>query len=151
MKNKGLLLLILVLLVSNVFLLYNYLQHQSKRNKKVNAMEKFQKEVGFTKEQMNLYSDLRKKQKEELDSTMELIRIQKKEYVNAIFQNKPMDSLKRNYALPLAENMLTLDQKMYAQFMEARKICTPNQYLAYDSLIKHMMLRVPNKKHNNKK
>jgi Spy/CpxP family protein refolding chaperone len=113
-------------------------------------MERFQKEVGLTKDQVKKFETLRQQQKEGMGADFELMNSLKKEYITALFKGTGLDSLKIRYAKDLGEKMLSLDKKMYDNIMEARKICTPEQYVAYDSIVMKMMLHLPEKRTDEK-
>jgi Spy/CpxP family protein refolding chaperone len=147
MKNKFLVLTILILLISNLVLLYFHFNKNKRRGGvssgdfKEKMASKFKKDLGLTDEQANNLTTFRIEQREQLKPKMDSINVIKKEYMSLFFENKNMDSLKNIYAAKIGNSIFDLDISMYKQIVEARKICTPNQYNAYDSLMKKIMLR----------
>jgi Spy/CpxP family protein refolding chaperone len=152
MKNKVLLFLVFLLLISNAIVLYLYIngKHKSMDGKK-RMLEKFKTEVGFTDAQAKQFEALREQQKENSKPLMDSIATLRKAYIGAIFANENKDSIREKYMKPIADKMLVMDMAMYNQLMEAKKICTPTQLNAYDSIVKKMMLRTPEKRRGEKK
>lgn len=151
MNKKIGILLILILLCSNVLLLFLYFNKHSKgKGGRQKMLERFKTEVGLTDVQVKQFETLREAQREANKPLMDSIINLRKAYIGVIFAKQPIDSIKRQYSIQLAAKMLQLDIVMHRQLMEAKKICTPNQYAAYDSVVMKMMTRIPDRKGSDK-
>ncbi len=146
MKSKLLVAIILVLLVSNITLLFFYFNKTNNRDKGRGRMkELFRSEVGFSEEQVEKFEAIRKEQRELIKPMFDTINMIRNNCIEALLKGLNEDSLQLLYTNKLSRQMLNIDKTMYAQFRAARKICTPNQYQAYDSAIKKIMTRIPDR------
>jgi periplasmic protein CpxP/Spy len=149
MKNKGLFILLVVLLIGNIIWVYLYLtKHPAPRKGGSRMREQFMREVGFSKKQSADFDQLRNEQRATMEPQMDSMHVVKKKYIQAMFNGMQLDSLQRAYAQEVGRTVIMMDYKMHQQLIEARKICTPEQYVKYDSLVKNILLRQPGKNKN---
>ncbi len=143
MKNKTLLVLALVLLISNIILLYFYFNKPHKKGGG-NMTERIAKEVGFNAMQKEIFA----KNKESYDIKMNplkdsLIQL-KNDYITNNLHNTT-DSAKQKYAIAKTKLLIKMEILNLESLQESKKICTPQQLPLYDSIIKKILLRSPKK------
>ena len=156
-KNKSLVSIIVFLLITNIVMLIFFLlmnkpiQKNSHRDQ--NGMSGIlQKEVGFTKDQLDTYQSLRKEQLDSVHILFDDIREAKMNFYTLIYGDHVADSVINNTANVIAEKQKTLDLHMFNHFKMVRNICTPDQLQKFDSTIKKVFVRMTGKTgHDQKK
>jgi periplasmic protein CpxP/Spy len=140
-RNKSLALLILVLLAGNAVLLYLYLSKDKKprRDRMAFMRERLKKEIGFNDSQAVQFEDLRNKQREQMRQQGDSMRKLRGELYDAYNNGQPDSVINRLLAAGSALQMQA-DRRFFEDLREARKICTPAQLPAFDSIMKNMML-----------
>lgn len=148
MKNKSLIILIVLLLLANAALLYLYLKkgHEPKRESRRTAFrEQLKKEVGFTDDQMQRFEKLREEQRRNMEPMMDSMGRLRTEmfHLSAAGNN---DSAIAGAIARLSEFQGKIDWQMVKNFRDARSICTPEQTARFDSAMKKMMVSGGRKK-----
>ncbi len=111
-----------------------------------------QKEVGFTKDQVNSYQALRKDQLDTIHVLFDQLRKSKMDFYNLIYASQVSDSSLNNAADLIANRQKALDLQMFNHFKMVRNICTPDQLQKFDSTIKKVFIRMTGKAgHDQKK
>lgn len=144
-KYRTLIAIIVLLLVTNMAVLAYFMM-----NKKSNSHEKsrpgfenvLQKEVGFNEQQVAQFKELKathwataRQQMEELKKVkLNLFRLTREE-------NTP-DSVITAKADSIANLQKQIELNSFQHFKATRKICTPGQQPAYDSLMKRIITRM---------
>jgi Spy/CpxP family protein refolding chaperone len=148
MKNKSLIILIAVLLLSNIILAY--LLFFNKRGMNKNSMhQKYLKEIGFNAAQVDSFMQIREKGREAVKPIMDSLSQSRNAYLTALSKT-PNDTIAiQNLLAKSNEWMFKMDKHNYNNLMEAKKICTPEQLKNFDSLIIERFLK-RNRKPNNK-
>jgi periplasmic protein CpxP/Spy len=147
-KNKSLISIIIFLLIMNLAMLIFFLvlNNQSQRNSHVHDQNGIsgvlQKDVGFTKEQLDIYQSLRKEQIDKIHSLFDELRKAKRDFYNLLYISQVSDSSVNRAADLIAEKQKTLDLQMFNHFEMVRNICTPDQLQKFDTTIKKVIIRM---------
>lgn len=104
-----------------------------------------QKEVGFTKEQLNTYQSLRKEQFDKVHTLFDELRKTKTDFYNLIYTSQVSDSSVNRAADLIAEKQKILDLQMFNHFKMVRNICTTDQLQKFDTTIKKVLIRMTGK------
>jgi hypothetical protein len=157
-KNRSLISIIVFLLITNIvmlvfFLLLNKPMQKNPHGKDQNGMAgMLQKEVGFTKDQLNEYQALRKGQMDSIHTLFDELRKAKIDFYELIYRGIANDSTLSNAAEVIAEKQKALDLHMFHHFEAVRNICTSDQLQKFDSTIKKVIIRMNGKPgHDQKK
>jgi periplasmic protein CpxP/Spy len=101
-----------------------------------------QKDVGFTKDQLDIYQSLRKEQVDKIHALFDELRKAKTDFYNLIYTTQVSDSTVNRAADLIAEKQKTLDLQMLNHFERVRNICTPDQLQKFDTTIKKVIVRM---------
>ena len=116
---------------------------QKSRDRDQNGMSgMLQKEVGFTKEQLDAYQALRKNQFDKVHRLFDELRKSKTDFYNLIYTPQVSDSSVNRAADLIAEKQKTLDLQMLNHFKTVRNICTADQLQKFDTTIKKVIVRL---------
>ena len=154
-KNKSLVSIIIFLLITNVvmlifFLVLNKPIQRNTRLRDQNGMSgMLQKDVGFTKDQLNTYQTLRKGQLDSVHILFDEVRKAKMDFYNLIYTPNVADSTLISAADEIAVRQKTLDLHMINHFKMVRNICSPDQVQKFDSSIKKIIVRMVGKSGRN--
>jgi protein CpxP len=150
-KNKSLVFIILFLLLTNVvmlifFLVLNKPVQRNMRGRDQNGMSgMLQKDVGFTKDQLDTYQVLRKDQLDSIHTLFDEVRKAKMNFYNLIYTPNVADSTLIAAADEIAVRQKNLDLHMINHFKMVRNICSPDQVQKFDSSIKKIIARMVGK------
>ncbi|MEP6927878.1 MAG: hypothetical protein ABI834_09595 [Ginsengibacter sp.] len=150
-KNKSLISIIIFLLITNVAMLIFFLvlgnpaQRNSHGHDQNGISDLLEKEVGFTKEQIDTYQSLRKEHFEKVHPLFNELRTAKENLFNLIYSAQVSDSSVNMAADLIAEKQKILDLQMFNHFKKLRNICTPDQLQKFDSTIKKVITRMTGK------
>lgn len=149
-RNKNLLVIIVVLLLTNISVLGYFLWYK-KPSKDVHSTgnrdrsvvgDMLRKDVGFDTVQMTSYREMREKQKQVLRPMFDAMRTAKDSLFNQIGQAGPEDSLVQRLAAVVGQRQQELDLQTFRYFSQVRDLCRPEQKAAYDSLLKQMFRKM---------
>lgn len=101
-----------------------------------------QKDVGFSKAQLDQYQLLRKDQMNNIKPLFNEVREAKKKLYDLIYLNNIPDSLIMANADSIAQKQKTLDLQMFGYFRNTRNICTPDQLQKFDTSLKKVVQRM---------
>lgn len=146
-NNKVLVLIIGVLLLSNVALLYFYLNkpcsnknqgnYQSAREYMIGRLKG---EVGFNDDQISKYSELSNKHKEAMKPLFNDIYLAKDSFYKMLnLPQQPADSVINRQLARIGEKQEAIDQRVFKHFYTIKQICTPEQQPKYDSVIQDVI------------
>lgn len=147
-KNKALVSIIIFLLITNIAMLLFFLElnkpvQRNGHGRDQNGMSgMLQKDVGFTKEQLDSYQALRKEQFEKGHPLFDDLRNAKMDFYNLIYTAQVSDSSVNKAADLIAEKQEMLDLQMFKHLKMVRNICTPDQLQKFDSTIKKVLIRM---------
>jgi len=140
-KNRNLLFIIMVLLLTNVAVLGYFLWYKKppkeahSRGDKNFVGDMLKKEVGFDTVQLAGYKEMREKQQQVLRPMFDDMRQAKDSLFSMIGKAEVNDSLVLNLAAHVGDKQEALDLQTFRYFSELRKLCTPAQEPMYDSLM----------------
>ena len=147
-KNKSLIAIIIFLLITNLAMLVFFLVLNNPGQKNAHGHDQngisgvLQKDVGFTKEQLDAYQSLRKDQLDKIHPLFDELRKAKTDFYNLIYAPQVPDSVVNKAADVIGEKQKTLDLQMFNHFEKVRNICTPGQLQKFDTTIKKVIMRM---------
>lgn len=147
-KNRSLISIIIFLLVTNVAMLFFFLVLNNPGEKNLHVHDQngiaglLQKEVGFTKEQLDSYQAVRKAHVEKIHALFDELKKAKTDFYNLLYAPQMPDSAVNKAADAIAEKQKTLDLQMFNHFATVRSICTPGQLEKFDTTIKKVIARM---------
>lgn len=155
-KTKALVSIIIFLLITNIAMLIFFIasnKQVKKSNHESSGMyNALQTEVGFTKDQLTKYQELRKEQIQKVKPLFNEVRTAKKDFYALIYLPDITDSLVNADADSIAQKQKTLDLQMFSYFKTVRNLCTPGQTEKFDTTLKkevaRMISRPPKEKQN---
>ncbi len=101
-----------------------------------------QKDVGFTKEQLDQYQQLRKANLDRVRPLFNDVRNAKFSLYDLLYTEPVSDSVINNRARIIGAKQEELDIQMFKHFERARKICTQQQLPKFDTAIKQLIIRM---------
>ena len=149
-RNRNLLVIIGVLLLTNIAVLVYFLG-QKKENKSVHnnaksnksfVAEMLQKEVGFTEEQTAEYKQLKEKQHKMIRPMYDDMRNAKDSLFRLLSYPATSDSVLKTMAESIAQKQKALDLQTFNYFKTLRTLCTPEQLPKYDSMILPLLRKI---------
>ncbi|HXR82866.1 MAG TPA: hypothetical protein VN722_01025 [Hanamia sp.] len=146
-KTKTLVTIIVFLLITNIAMLIFFISLsrpvKRQKNHETNGMyNSLQNEVGFSKDQLVKYQELRKEQMQKVKPLFNEVRNAKKDFYGLIYSNNISDSLINADADSIAQKQKILDLQMFAYFKNIRSICTPDQAQKFDTTLKREVTRM---------
>lgn len=147
-KNKSLVSIIVFLLITNVAMLFFFIvlnkpaQKTSHEKAPIGMSNLLQKDVGFSKGQLDNYLSLRKQQLDKVHPLFDDLRKAKMDFYTLIYTPQISDSAITNAAEAIAQKQKTLDLQMFNHFKTVRAICTPDQLQKFDTTIKKVLIRM---------
>ncbi len=144
-NNKMLLLIIAALIVTNIGVLYFHVWKKHKprhRSMKEMVMEKLEKEVGFSKQQLATYDTIRTKHFESMGPLFEELKSAKENFFKLVSQPDVSDSVISNYSSAISNKQESIDTKMLRYFWSLKNICTEEQKPKMDSFLVNITKRM---------
>jgi periplasmic protein CpxP/Spy len=132
------------------FLVLNKPPQKDSHSRDQNGMSgTLQKEVGFSKDQLDSYQSVRKNHMDTLHVLFDELRKSKMDFYNLIYSSQVSDSSLNKAADVIAERQKALDLHMFSHFKMVRNICTPDQLQKFDSTIQKVFIRMTGKEDHN--
>lgn len=156
-RNKNLIFIIAVLLLTNIAVLGYFLwfkkpvqkQHTERRGMMIEAL---QKEVGFTENQMEEYKKLKDLQKETVRPMFDEMRKAKEGLFRLIADSTVSDSAIQAAGNAIAQQQKALDLETLNHFKKVRLLCsTDEQRTKYDSAVLQMFRKMGKPRNNEQK
>lgn len=143
-SNKVLLLIIAVLLLTNIGVLAYFLWYRSDDDsgKPKGATELLKEQVGFSQEQLDHYKQLRDQQRETIRPMYEDMRMTKDSLFKLLGDTADNEEKLQLITDRIGQKQKSLDLLTFHHFSELRKICTPLQKPAYDSMVVQMFRKM---------
>lgn len=149
-KYKALVSIIIFLLITNFVMLVLFIRMGNPADKRNRGHEReqngmsatLQKEVGFSKAQLDQYQSSRTELRKNIKPLFEKIRRSKENFYGLLYMDPVSDSLLNNDADSIAQAQKELDLQMFNHFKLIRNICTPAQIPKFDSSIKKVITRM---------
>lgn len=136
-SNKILLLIIAVLLLTNIAVLVYFLGYREDGGevKFKGATDLLKEQVGFSQEQLDRYKELRDKQRETIRPMYENMRTTKDSLFRLLSDTAVFAGRLDEITDHIGSQQKSLDLLTFRHFSELRKICRPEQRVAYDSMV----------------
>jgi periplasmic protein CpxP/Spy len=151
-RNKILLFLVGILLVTNVVVLGFFLKKNEQPDKGQRAqrggdrsaiMRAYLKDsVGFNEQQLAQFDQIRQQHRETMKPLFEEMKQAKLSFYNLLKQSGAADSASLAAAETMAQKQKAVDLAFFRHFQEIRSLCTPQQQPAYDSLVQQIVRRM---------
>ena len=141
-NNKILVFIIVILLLSNVGLLFFFLRGEKEKPKKSPReymIEKLKNDVGFSDTQVARYVQLADKHKANMKPLFDDIHEAKEEYYKLLQLPAPSDSLQQGYLVQVGKKQQIIDSTIFAHFFALKQVCTPEQLPRYDTVIQRVL------------
>lgn len=153
-RNRNLLIIIGVLLLTNIAVLVYFLGQKksakpSHGEEKIGMSEMLQKEAGFSDEQIAQYKQLKEKQKETIRPMYDDMRKAKDSLFKLLSYPETSDSALSRVADVIAQKQKALDMQTFSYFKRLRTLCTPEQRPKYDSVIQRVFKKMGKPSRNN--
>lgn len=147
-KNKVLLFLVGILLLTNIMLLVFFVgkkepdRPRSGRSDRSSAVREFLKDsIGFNDQQLAQYDQLRQQNREAMKPLFEDLGNAKLSYYRYISQPNA-DSASHSAAAAIGEKQKTLDMAFFKHFRQIRGLCTAEQLPKYDSQVVNIIQKM---------
>ena len=136
-RNRVLLTIIVVLLITNLTLLFFLfrLNKPEEARKGPGFTERLKKDVGFTPEQMAVFEPKKKVFWENMRARFDRIKSTKEEFYHFMYDPAVPDSVMEAKADIIGREQKELDLFVIRHFKDVRKMCTPEQLPKFDSLL----------------
>jgi len=148
-RNKNLLFIIAILLLTNIAVLVYFLSNKTHEVKKPGSgrsnglTEVLQSEVGFNTEQLAKYESMRDQQRESIKPLFEGMRKAKDSLFRLMGDTTINDSVINDAANAIAQRQRMLDLQTFAHFKRVRALCTDaDQQVKYDSAVLRMFRKM---------
>jgi hypothetical protein len=149
-KTKTLVTIIVFLLITNIAMLIFFVtskgpgerRHGHEQSGMYNSLKN---DVGFSKDQLDKYQDLKKEQMGKVRPLFNQVRNAKKDFYSLIYSENVSDSLLKADADSIAQKQKSLDLQMFGYFKSIRNICRSAQIGKFDSTLKREVARMVDK------
>lgn len=150
-RNRNLLIIIAVLLLTNVAVLVYFLGQKkpekaampdSVKDNKNFVAEMLQKEVGFSDEQTAKYKELKGKQREKIRPMYDDMRKAKDSLFRLLSYPDTSDSVMTKMADMIAQKQKAIDLETLNHFKRVRTLCTQDQLAKYDTMVLQMFRKM---------
>lgn len=147
-RNKNLIFIIAVLLLTNIAVLVYFLwptkSHSKLSHGKGNGMtEMLQNEVGFNDQQVAQYLQLRDRQRQTIRPMFDEMRKAKDSLFRLMGNTTVSDSTINRAADAIAQKQRALDLQTFNHFKQVRSLCvSPEQQVKYDSAVLKMFRKM---------
>ena len=157
-RNRNLLVIIGVLLLTNIAVLVYFLGQKKPAKTETSANERnwgsvadmLQQEVGFNEEQTAQYKQLKVKQKETIRPIFDDMRKAKDSLFRQLSYPGTSDSLLSQLSDAIAQKQKAIDLQTFNHFKRVRTLCTPEQQPRYDSMVMRMFSKMGRHQHGDK-
>lgn len=144
-RNRLLLIIIGILVLTNVYLLWYVNNEPKKEEPKPTRTERMksyaQKEMGFTEEQANEYVKLRLMRDSILQPLNAELRAAKMAIIDLKNTDNPSDSAVNAVMANIGEKQQAVEMAFLAHFQRLNALCTPEQRPRFDSLLQRAIRR----------
>lgn len=149
-KTKPLLLIILILLASNLALIFFFVlkdkpqvkYNSSRPDDQGGLYTTLKKDVGFDTVQIEQYMALRKQQFQNIRPLFGEMRKSKENFYSLLYQPEVSDSVKQERAKIIGEKQAMVDLNMFNYFASIRKLCKSDQLQKFDTAMNKSIQRM---------
>jgi periplasmic protein CpxP/Spy len=153
-RNKWLIGIIAILLLSNIALLFFSLRPDPEKQRKdrpgLGFSEFLRKDVGFTPEQMKVFDSMRDEHFKRMRPMFENITNTKNNFYFRLSDTTLNDSNLYEVAAPIGKEQVELDVLIFRHFRRVRNMCTPEQQQRFDSLFPQIVKKMTGPNRNNR-
>ncbi|MGN7721950.1 Spy/CpxP family protein refolding chaperone [Chitinophaga sp. 22620] len=150
-RNKVLSVLVIILLLTNLLLLFFFVWNKpadpartSNRSRGGEVMQLLEKEVGFSKQQLDQYKQLKEQHWERMKTSFGELRTARDNFYKLLNENSVADSVITAAADSIGSRQMEIDVQTFRHFREVRGLCTPEQLPHFDSVVQHVMKKMNN-------
>ena len=146
-KNRALILLIVILLLTNIAVLAYFLwpkepdKSQTVDRNKYRLLEPLKNEVGFSDSQIADYKKIKDSRSGRIKGKVDDLRKVRDNFYHLLSSQNASDSLLNMAADSIAYRQKLLDLETFEHFKMLRKLCTPDQEVKYDSMVQRIVHR----------
>lgn len=146
-KNKNLLVIIAVLLLTNIsvlgyFIWYKKDKPNEPKDNRTSFVDMLKNEVGFSEEQVTQYKLLKDKQSETVRPMYQDMRKMKDSLFQLLSNPSTNDSILNKFTDNIALKQKTIDLQTFHHFKEIRDLCKEGQQVKYDTVVLRMFRRM---------
>jgi periplasmic protein CpxP/Spy len=143
-RNKVLLTIIAILLITNIVMLVLFLRMKPhvQEPKKLGFTEKLKNQVGFSAEQMAVFEPKKKVFWTRVRESFDEIKKTKEDFYNYMYDPSVPDSILEAKADIIGKQQRDLDLYVIRHFKDVRTLCTPEQLPKFDSLLPPLIERM---------
>ncbi|GAA0545498.1 periplasmic heavy metal sensor [Chitinophaga japonensis] len=148
-KNKVLLIIVGVLLLTNIGMLLFFLNLKSpggRFTRNIKGRQVFVKvleeKVGFSPQQVNAYQELRSRHWTKMRPLMTDMRNAKDSFYRMLYRPEATDSALQNAAALIGRRQAAIDLQTFHHFQQVRNLCNASQRPAFDSLIHQVVYKM---------
>ena len=146
LKNKVLVAIIAILLLTNIVMLVFLLGKKSDKphDRRTNTASTpyLQKELGFTEQQMAQFNSLKEEHREKINSLFDEARKTKDSFFLLLKDSTVSDSALVSASALIGDKQQALDMQVFESLREIRKLCTSQQQQKFDSLLPKIVYKM---------
>ncbi|MBO9151564.1 periplasmic heavy metal sensor [Chitinophaga sp. GCM10012297] len=150
-RNKVLSILVIILLLTNFLLLFFFVWKTPEEAPKTGTsrgrgevMQLLEKEVGFSKQQLDQYKQLKDQHWERLKPAFGDLRAARDRFYVLLKEDSVADSVLTAAADSIGARQVVIDLQTYRHFRDVRALCTTEQLPRFDSVVQHVMKKMNN-------
>ncbi len=149
-RNKVLSVLVIILLLTNLLLLFFFVWNKPDEGVKGpvrgrgEVTQLLEKEVGFSKQQLDQYKQLKDQHWERMKPSFGELRIARDNLYKLLNESSVPDSVVTAAADSIGARQVVIDLQTFRHFREVRSLCTPEQLPRFDSVVQHVMKKMNN-------
>lgn len=146
-KNRALILLIIILLLTNIAVLAYFLWPKqpdkllNQDRNKYRLLEPLKNEVGFSDSQIAEYKKIKDSRSGRIKGKVDDLRKVRDNFYHLLSTQNPSDSVLNSAADSIAYRQKLLDLETFEHFKILRKLCAPDQEARYDSMVQRIVHR----------
>ncbi len=149
-RNKVLGVLVIILLLTNFLLLFFFVWKRPPQpsreggSRRGQVMQLLEKEVGFSKSQLDQYKQLKEQHWERLKASFGDLRTARDDFYVMLKEDSIPDSVLTAAADSIGAKQVVVDMLTFRHFRDVRGLCTPEQLPRFDSVVQYVMKRMNN-------
>jgi len=148
-KNKVLLIIVGVLLLTNLGMLLFFVNMKPPANRfgrdgkgRQGMMEILEKKAGFSKQQLSAYQQLRDQHWVKMKPLLADMRNAKDSFYRLLYVPDVPDSVLKNAAMIIGQKQQAIDLQTFHHFQQVRNLCDPAQRPGFDTLVHQVIYRM---------
>ena len=147
LKNKVLVTVIGILLLANVAMLVFFIvgmrrPPEEPRRQSFSTANYLQKEVGFSEEQLNKFTEIRDREKEKVNVLFDQVRSVKDSFFIMLRDPSISNETLEAASARIGAKQKALDMQVFLSVREIRNICTPEQQAKFDSIVPKVVYKI---------